>query len=109
MVQDKSGNNGEASVLQIAELVISWDGKNYNLSRDSVLEAYNKAGYGNLSGRHARYFIKINGDMKNLDSVLHEIIPVPSDDFTPDQARLVRDIFEALGFEVLDRYRHHEL
>lgn len=108
MVQDKSGNNGEVQVLEITQLTISWNNKNYILSRDSIIEAFEKAGYGTPYGRKARFFLKVDGDLKSLGSVLREIIPVSTGDFTREQTTLVRDIFEALGFEVLDRHKHHE-
>lgn len=89
--------------------VLKWEGRTYEVSARTVADAFYKAGFGDFIGPHARYFIGLGGDLKSLELVLREIVPIPADMLTPEMAKLAGDMFEAMGFEVLDRRRHHDV
>lgn len=100
-------NTGKSHGFILTELVLRWNEKDYRLTYETVLNAYDSTGYGKLTDKDTTYYIKVNGDLKSLQEVIGRIIPVNDDQFTPEMMKMVCDIFEGLGFEVLDRRKHH--
>ena len=108
MSEIKADSNGEAADIAVRELVLEWGNNRYKLTADIVAKAFDKADYGDLLGPHARYFVDCGGDLKPLEEVFRQIVPIPKDRMPPEVAETVSDILRSLGFSVLDRRRHHE-
>jgi hypothetical protein len=107
-VGEKSKRNGEASALELKEVVLRWKDRDYRITIDSILKAFDKAGVDWVTGPHARFFIDIGGDMKPLESVFKQLVPVDENDMNLEMAEQVSELFQSFGFVVLDRHRHHE-
>jgi hypothetical protein len=101
--QVASRSNG----IDVGEITVVWQGKPYKLTRDIVLRAFDRSGYGYLSGPHARFFIEIDRDLKSAESVFQEIVPIPIEALNQQAALLIALVCRALGFEVLDSREHH--
>ncbi len=100
-------NNGKSAGFILTELVLRWNDRDFRLTYETVLDAFDSAGYGKLTDKDTTYYIKVNGDLKSLQEVIGRIVPINYDQFTPEMMKMVCDIFEGLGFEVLDRRKHH--
>lgn len=98
---------GKSHGFILTELVLRWNERDYRLTYETVLNAFDSAGYGKLTGKDTTYYLKVNGDLKSLQEVIGRIVPINDDQFTPEMMKMVCDIFEGLGFEVLDRRKHH--
>lgn len=105
---DSPKSNGEASKLELKEVVLRWNDRDYRITIDSVLKAFDKAGVDWVTGPHARFFIDIAGDMKPLESVFKELVPIEPNDMTLEMAEKISELFQSFGLVVLDRHRHHE-
>ena len=104
----ESGNDPEAPGIVVTELILSWNNHEYPVNGDIVRKAFDKSGCGAVSGPHARYYLEVSDDIKSMEEVFMHIVPIPHDEFSLEMANLANEIFEALGFTVLDRDKHHE-
>jgi hypothetical protein len=93
------------NLLDITDISVSWKGASCRLTREAVLKAFNRAQFGN-QGSNPRYFMEIDGDIKSVDSVFREIVTV-QENLDESEAAKVAHAFESLGFDVLDRRKHH--
>ena len=107
MSADGASRNGDAGKLEISRLVVDWDGRTYEMTADTVLKAFEASDVGSLTGPHARYFIDLDGELKGVEAVFRQIVPVPEEEMTPEIARQASDIIRSLGFIVLDGRSHH--
>jgi len=107
-VGENSKSNGEASALELKEVVLRWKDRDYRITVDSVLKAFDQAGIDFITGPHARFFIDIAGDMKPLESVFRELVPIDEKDMTLEMAEKISELFQSFGLVILDRHRHHE-
>jgi hypothetical protein len=89
-------------VLTISEIVVTWNNTSYRLTRDTILKAFDRASAGTITATWPRYFLQIEQDIKPIDTVLQEIIPV-LDRLDNGVSDMMARAFETLGFEVLDR------
>ena len=89
--------------LGVGEICLNWQGKQYRLTHESVMKAFDRAPIGDIVGPHARYYLEMDGDMKSVESVFREIVPILKESVSPKQAILIAEIFRSLGFPVLDR------
>jgi hypothetical protein len=108
MADAKVKNNCEAYKFQLAELKIIWDGREYHLTPKKVIDAFESAGYDGLSDKKSRYYMEINHDLKTVQAVFRQMVPIPDDKFSPSMAQKISEMFEGFGFEILDRHKHHE-
>lgn len=108
MVKSKKQNNGESHDIRLIELKVDWQGSEYLLTPAKVIEAFENSGYEGLSDSKSRYFIEIHNDLKTVQAVFGRIVPVPSDVISPAMIKKMSAILEGLGFEILDRKKHHE-
>ena len=104
---DPAGN-GETQHLDVTEFIVVWDKKKYRINANAVLKAFGKSGYKNLMGPNARYFLAIDGDLKPVEAVLRSIVPIAEDEINPRLIDTISEALRALGFEILDRHKHHE-
>ena len=100
-------DNGKPGDLSIIAITLKWDGKTHKVDSKLVLKAFERAVYGDISGPHARYVLDIGGELKTVESVFGEIVPLEREKVTHETSRQIADLFESLGFEVLDRDKHH--
>jgi len=91
----------------ISEVNIRWNGNSYRLDLDGVIRAFEKAPTKHVTGPYARYFVEIEGDLKPVVDVVVAIVPVPLDELGNEKVRMFKEIFEAMGFRILDRQKHH--
>jgi len=101
-------NDAGAKPPRVLEVALDWNGKTYRITRKAVIKAFDRSGYGDFVGRHARFYLAIDGELKSAEAVFREIVPLEQDDVTPEVAELIEGILKALGFEMLDRQAHHE-
>ena len=107
MAEDRK-SNGDVPDLEVREVVLRWKDRDYRISVDSILEAFDRAGVDWVMGPHARFFIDIAGDLKPLESVFKELVPVDEKELNPEMAEKVSELFQSFGLVVLDRRGHHE-
>lgn len=100
-------DNGKAGDLSVIEVTIEWDGKTCKVNSTNVLKAFERAGFGDFSGPHARYMLDIDGQLKTAEAVFSEIMPIEREEVSVETLRQIADLFESLGFDVLDRDKHH--
>ncbi len=100
-------NNGKSAGFLLTELVLRWNDRDYRLTYETLLDAFDSTGYGKLTDKDTTYYIKVNGELKSLQEVIGRIVPINYDQFTPEMMKMACDILEGLGFEVLDRRKHH--
>ena len=93
-------------MLDITDISVSWKGVTRHLTREEVMKAFDRAPFGSLSDSSPRYFVEIDGVIKSVDAVFREIVSTP-DTFDNSTSEKIARAFESLGFEVLDRRRHH--
>ncbi len=108
MTGNGPADNGEARNIRVTEMVLEYDGRTYRITHESALTAFQDSPVGQTSGPGARYYIRVDDDFKSITSVLEQIIPFKTEALTPEIVDRVSELFRALGFEVLDRHRHHE-
>jgi hypothetical protein len=108
MADARLKNNGESHKFQLTELKINWEGREYHLTPKKVIEAFESAGYDGLSDKKSRFYIEVNHDIKTVQAVFRQIVPIPDNLFSPSMAQKVSEMFEGFGFEILDRRKHHE-
>jgi len=89
-------------------MVLEYEGVKYRITYESVLVAFQNSTVGHVSGPLSRYYIRVDDDFKSMVSVLEQIIPIKNDALTPEMSDRASELFRALGFEVLDRHRHHK-
>lgn len=100
-------NIGNSHGFILTELVLRWNDKDYRLTYETVLNAFESTGYGKLTDKDTTYYIKVKGDLKSLQEVIGRIVPINEGQFTQKMMKMICDIFEGLGFEVLDRRKQH--
>lgn len=100
-------DNGKAGDLSVIEVTIEWDGKTCKVNSNIVLKAFECAGFGDISGPYARYLLDIDGELKTAEAVFSKIVPIEREDVTVETLKQIADLFESLGFDVLDRDKHH--
>lgn len=93
--------------LAIDGVSIFLDGKKYRLTYEHVLKAFEKAPDGDVMGPYARFFLEVGEDIKTVDSVFRELVPVSRDRLGQKELKMLAEVFKALGFEVLDSREHH--
>ncbi|HDS29865.1 MAG TPA: hypothetical protein ENN67_02350 [Firmicutes bacterium] len=106
-MDSKASNNGESRNIDVRELTINWNGKDYRLTRNSIIKAFDSAGYGDFAGPHAKYFIDLDSELKTVESVYSQILPISKDEISEELTKRMVAIFQSLGFLILDRDRHH--
>ncbi len=99
--------NSKAARISTEELRIILGGKKYRINGKTVVEAFDRAGYGDSGDPHVRYFVRVDGELKSVESVFGKIVPIERKEITPELADEIAHIFEVLGFEILDRDKHH--
>ena len=100
-------DNGKAGDLSVIEITIEWAGKTCKVNSTNVLKAFESADFGDLSGPYARYVLDIDGELKTAEAVFSKIVPIEREDVSVETLRRIADLFESLGFDVLDRDKHH--
>ncbi len=100
-------DNGKAGELSVIEITIEWAGKTCKVNSSKVLKAFERAGFGDLSGPFARYVLDIDGELKTAEAVFTEIVSIEREDVSVGTLSRIADLFESLGFDVLDRDKHH--
>jgi hypothetical protein len=106
-VADRKSETGAVG-LGVDEIAVRWEGKAYRLTYEGLLKAFDRAQVGDLVGPHARFYVELDGEMKSVESVFREVVPMGKDGVKAEQATLVAGLFRSLGFEVLDRRLCHE-
>ena len=95
--------------LAIDGVSVCLDGKKYRLTREHVLKAFERAHAGDVMGPYARYVLEVGEDLKTVESVFRELVPVSKDRLGQAELELIAEVFRTLGFEVLDYREHHLL
>jgi hypothetical protein len=93
--------------LDISAVTLKWEGKTYQLTRDSVMKAFDRASEGEFIGPGARFFIEIDGDIKSVEAVLRQIVPGINGSLNGRTPELFASALKTLGLEVLDKRESH--
>lgn len=92
----------------VDQLSVTVDGKKYVVTVEPVIDAFDHADYGDFSGAHKRYFMRLGTEMKSIVSILVKLLPVSRQDVDEDLVERIVCLLRTLGFEVLDT-RIHQL
>ena len=105
---ETSNVKDSARNFTVDELVVNLEGQAYNIDRGSVVDAFFRAPLGDFAGKHQRFFMKIEHDMKSTIAVFSEMVPIERESVDERSAERIAGIFRTLGFEILDSRIHHK-